>query len=281
MRNLRRHPDEVHTELRGRVAVVGRTHSPTGILLENAALLGELSGLDTVAVPVADEGEACLAAALAALPLDTAAIYLADTDPRRRQLMATDLANTGALIVTSDQMTAIALTAALLTHLGRIGVRPRVSRAVIVEPEIVPTLYPLLVTAGVGDVTWRNRANAQELEPHRFIRFTDAVIDPRQGNPAPFWEATDPGHPLLITANDPAHPMLALPGLLRAAVRSRRTARFDSGTYYACVRALIACTPPGELLPSLHDPDLTQSVTGLAVRALASRGGHRRRRDPR
>jgi malate dehydrogenase (oxaloacetate-decarboxylating) len=256
-------------------------HSPAGLLGEHAALLGELSGLDTVAVPVAGETAACLSSVSSALPPDTTAIYLTDTDPRGRRLLTADLVNTGMLIITSDQMTAIALTAALLTHLGRIGVHPRVSRAVIVEPEIVPSLYPLLVAAGIGDVTWRNPINAHDLEPHRFIRLTDAVIDPRQGRPSPLWQAAESGHPLLITANDPTHPMLVLPGLLRAALRAGRIARFDNGTYYACARALMACTSLGELLPSLHDPDLTQAVTGLAVRALAARDGHRRRYDSR
>lgn len=272
--------DALPTRPPGRVAIVdgglpGRRRPRGAVATDPAAscvaLLAALADLDSVVVPlVADGATAAATAVRSTLPPDIAAVYLTGIDPRHTDAIQHELARTLAVpVITSEQTTAIAMTVAVLNLLAQAGKSPLAGRLVIVGTSPMPTLCPLLVAVGIGDLTTWHPADSLAFPLRRIARLADAVIDP-VGDGVPLVEPpSDPDQPPLIAGGDPVYPLLALPGLLSAVLRAPARPP-DIDTFYACVLALITCTPPGELLPSLLDPDLTPTVTRIAIAALTT-----------
>ncbi|MFC0541872.1 hypothetical protein [Kutzneria chonburiensis] len=244
---------------RGRAPRVAVIVDATG---RETAEFGGLAGIDTVVMSVSD--------AERELPSDVEAVYLAGADQDCARRLQADLSAEWVIpCLTREEMTAVALAAQLLAMLARTGTEPANARVVIVESAAIPTLRPVLVAAGVGEITsWRAR-DAQTFPLRRVARGADAVIDPVGGS-TPLLDAV-PGHgrPALITVHDPAQVLLALPGLLWA-LWQVPAARPDAATFRACAHAVAACTALGHRLPDPADPELTRTVMRLAVRALAT-----------
>lgn len=261
----------------GRVAIVdgglpGRYLASGAVITDSTArcvtLLEELADLRAIVAPLIAGDTA--RAVCNALPADIAAVYLTSIDPRPADVIQAELARTRRLpVITNEQTTAIALTVAVLNLLTQAGKSPSASRLVIVESSPMPTLCPLLVAVGIGDITNWHPTDALAFPLRRIARLADAVIDPLADGVPLVEPSSDPDQPPLIAGGDPAFPLLALPGLLSAVLRAPDRPP-DIDTYHACVLALVSCTPPGELLPSLLDPDLTPTLTRLAVRALTT-----------
>lgn len=238
------------------------------VLNDYAAVLRHLAGLDAIAVPVlaGDGGE--LAACLGALPRRVGTIFLVDTDPARAATAQQVHAGPGGLpIVTDHDTTAIALTAATLTTLHRIGAAPAGSQVVISGANRQPALARLLVAAGIGDLVLWNETDAGALPLRTVVPDATAVIDLVGATASMVVDSAT----AMITPADPDLALLAAPGLLRTVLQIPHLDA-DPATrvnvHLACARALQATTPADRLVPELTDPDLTRRVTFAAARSL-------------
>ncbi|QUQ64240.1 hypothetical protein [Kutzneria sp. CA-103260] len=229
---------------------------------QDPAFTGGLAGLDVVVLSVAE--------AERQLPTDAEAVYLAGADQDcARRLQAGLSAEWAIPCLTREEMTAVALAGQLLALLIQTGTQPGAARVVIVEPTAIPSLRPVLVAAGLGEIISWHGADAQSFPLRRIARGADAVFDPFGGSSFLLEPNAGRGRPALITVDDPAQPLLALPGLLWALWQTP-AARPDARTFHACAHALAVCTALGRRLPDPFDPDLTPMVIRLAAHALAT-----------
>jgi len=241
------------------VAVLGGIGATTVKLRRYATVIEDLTGLSTMVIP-SDYG-------LRGLRLDVGAVFLARTAPDRVPRVRNSV--TGPPVITDQNTTAIALTAALLTTLSRAGRAPHASRVVIAGARTMPTLSQLMLTAGIGEVTTWNPADAFTFPLRRVAAGADAVINLVGGGGRFAW----PRHvvPAVIVPDPGRDPLLALPGLALALTRYP-DARLTVEVQHACVLALSAATPPGEQLPRRPDHTLVEQITDAATRALHPQG---------
>lgn len=240
-------PSEVLAALRSDVRLL-RDHEPIAAF--------------PVAVTIGDAGQ--LSAALRTLPAGTTAIFLARTEPNRARAAQVDLARTSTMPVITEQDTAgMALTAALLVTLRRLGAAPQASRVVVAGSRTLP----LLTAAGIADIASWNEADAATFPLPAVARDATAVVD--------LVGATGslPPTEVPVLVPDPVGHLLALPGVLRA-LRETPAAGFAADPLYrldvhrACACALVSLTPVDRVLPDLADPDLTDTVARAATEAL-------------
>lgn len=237
------------------VAVVGGIGATTAVLRRYAAIVEDQAGLPT-RVTASDYG-------LHTLPPDTGAVLLVRAAPERAQRARNSVV--GVPVVTDQDTTAIALTAALLTTLTRAGRTPQTSRVVIAGANTMPMLNPVLLTAGIRDITTWNPADALAFPLRRIAADADAVINLVGGGGRFAW----PRHaaPAVIVPDPARDPVLALPGLLQA-LAGHPHARLTPDVQHACAAALSAATPPGEQVPRRADESLTRQIADAATHAL-------------
>jgi len=228
------------------------------LLRDDAAGLQARGGIATRAVPLnADED---LATRLCALP--AAVIFLTHTDPARSRAAARAVREAGGpIVVTEADTTMIALTAALLTTIGRAGHTPASARVVLAGSAAMPDLCPLLIAVGVGDITSWNAADAAVFPLHGLARHADAVID---------LLGAEHGRAPAVLSPEPGYRLLAAPGLLAALARYP-AAVLDFDVLRACALSLAAATGRDQLVPDLDDPDLAGEISSGVLRALAHR----------
>lgn len=241
------------------VAVVGGIGATTVMLRRYATLIEDLAGLSTRVIP-SDYG-------LRGLRLDVDAVFLARTAPDRVLRVRNSVA--GPPVITDQDTTAIALTAALLTTLTRADRAPHASRVVIAGAHTMPTLCPLLLAAGIGDITTWNPADAFAFPLRRVAAGADAVINLVGGGGRFAWPRLT--SPAVIVPDPGRDPLLALPGLARAFAR-HPGARLTVEIQHACALALAAATPPGEQLPRRPDHTLVEQIADATTRALHPQG---------
>lgn len=274
--NVRR---EVPGHLSGAVAVVsdgsGLRHrgravdsaSVYPVLADYATLIGDLTGLPAHPIAVTATDAEQLATSLRSLPVDIGAIFLTNTDPARARAAQRALREVGGLPVITDQdTTAIALAASVHTTLARAEHAPSVSQVVIAGAEHMPVLVPLLMAVGVGDIISWNEADAHNFPLYRVARRADVVVD-LLGGARERAEIAEGSRRAVIGSDDPGCHLLALPGLLTAVVRTPEPV-LDVALYRVCALALAACTPPGQLVPTLGDPAVTDHVARAATHTL-------------
>lgn len=202
-------------------------------------------------------------------PRGVDAVYLGGVDQiRARQLKAEFMARAAIPCLTREEMTAVGLAGRLLVLLARIGRPPASARVVIVESTAIPTLCPLLLAIGVGDIVSWEPTDALSYPLRRITHRRDAVIDPLGGGVPVVLPTTEEGQPPLLAADDPAYPLLALPGLVHA-LFSKPGSRSDFDVLRACAHALAARTRNGRWVPDQDDPELSPTVFAMASRALA------------
>ncbi|QUQ64227.1 hypothetical protein [Kutzneria sp. CA-103260] len=202
-------------------------------------------------------------------PRDVDAVYLCGLDQARaRRLKAEFGAVWGVPCVTREEMTAVGLAGRLLVLLARVGRRAASARVVIVESTAIPTLCPLLLAVGIGDIVSWEPTDALSYPLRRITYHADAVIDPVSGGVPIVEPSSQEGQPPLIAADDPAYPLLALPGLLRA-LQAKPGATADFDVLRACAYALAARTENTRWLPDLNDPELTPTVSRMVARVLS------------
>ncbi|MBP2328800.1 malate dehydrogenase (oxaloacetate-decarboxylating) [Kibdelosporangium banguiense] len=238
------------------------------LLHEYSALIRDVAGLPTVVMPFEAGTPRQLHATLGGLPSTVGAVFLPHVAPGHAHVARLAAGETP--VVTDHNTAAIALIAALLTTLTRAGRPLTSSRVVIAGANTMPMLSPLLVTAGVGDITTWNRDDAVAFPLHRVAAGSDAVIDLLGGITEAFGTLVEPA---VITRDDPRTVLLALPGLLRALTQVPN-ARLDVEVYHACALALVMATPSDERLPQGPDRALTRQVADAATRTLHQPARH-------
>ena len=168
--------------------------------------------------------------------------------------MQQDLHGSKGLPVLTDQdATAIALTAAVLSAVADGGPRaPVQGKVVVAGAHYLPILPALLAAAGVADITVMYGAGA-------VVDLVGALPD---------WVAEDRHSTTAVITRGGARtaPCVAA-GLLRAAVRDPDTT-FDIATYLAAARALTTAPPPDLPLTQRKAHVLTNDVAD-AIRSLA------------
>lgn len=237
------------------VAVVGGLGATTATLRRYAATIEEQAELPTRVI-ASDFG-------LHDLAPDTGAVVLVRAAPARARQVRDVI--TGVPLLTDQDTTAIALTAALLTTLGRAGRTPQSSRVVIAGADTMPMLCPLLLAAGFRDITTWKPADALAFPLLRVAAQADAVVNLVGGGGRFAW----PRHaaPAVIVPDPARDPLLALPGLLRG-LRQHTRGELTTWVQLACAHVLSDATPPGEQLPRRPGRVLTQNIADATALAL-------------
>ena len=239
----------------GVVAVVGGIGATTAVLRRYATAVEEQAGLPTRVI-ASDYS-------LHSLPPGTSAVLLVRATPERAQKARDSII--GVPVLTDQDTTAVALTAALLTTLTRAGRALQTSRVVVAGANTMPLLNPVLLTAGIRDITTWNPADALAFPLRRIAANADAVINLVGGGGRFAW----PRHtaPAVIVPDPARDPVLALPGLLRALTRHPQV-RLTPEIQHACAVVLSAATAPGEQVPRRCDETLTRQIADAATDAL-------------
>ncbi|MFJ8962706.1 hypothetical protein ACIRG5_25270 [Lentzea sp. NPDC102401] len=229
-------------------------------LRDLAAALRSLADLDAVVVPVATHGELQLGETLRRLPEEIGAIFLTHTDPVRAcaAQRAPDGAG-GRLVVTDQDMTAVVLTAAVLTVARRAGTSPGECRVTIIGADLLPGLRRLLATAGFTDVALWSPADHRH-DPGRATAVIDLLGSVRLL-----------GRGALIRRGG-VSALLALPGLLSAALDADARV-IPAEVHLACARGVASVTPSNRLLPCRTDARLVRAVAEAAREALVTSSG--------
>ncbi len=234
------------------------------------AVIEDLASLPVHALPLDSDQPEEAQAALRALPRETGVLFL----PHVREAFAsTARALTSGIPVLTDQdTTAIALAASLLTTLSRSGRACGASKAVVIGADAMPSLRPLLMAVGIGDITTWNPADAITFPLRRVVAGADVVVDLLSRTAGLGVFPADDG-PVVIAPDRDRDPLLALPGLLRALAQTSGAA-LDVEVHHACALALVEATRPHELLPPWPDPVLTVRVAAAATEALHQPAHH-------
>lgn len=230
------------------------------IVREFAEHLGALAHVPVRPVTVGAADAAQLAAGIRALPADVGPVLVTHADLERTRRVQQELRDSGLPLVLTDQdATAIALTAAVL---AAVADRPRARRAgkvVVAGAQHLPTLAPLLVAAGIADITTWNVADAVAFPLQHVVYGADAVVDLLGALPS--WVAEDRHAEIaLITRGSALTAPCAAAGLLRAALLDPETT-FDLATYCAAARALTSASAADRPLTQRNAQDLTDHVT--------------------
>lgn len=212
--------------------VLSFLHSQRLWLREHAGV-----GVARHAVTAADAAQ--LTAALRSLPPETAAIFLTRTEPERARAVQREFAAAGSVaVVTDHDATAIAVAAAVLITLKRIGVTPGESQVVIAGAQTLPVLPPLVMAAGVADLLSWNQADAIGFPLASVAREATAVIDLLGAAPTTLTPAFA-DTPVPVIAPDEVTALVAAAGLLRA-LAATRPRSFGADPYHD-VNVYLAC----------------------------------------
>ena len=182
------------------------------------------------------------------------AVFLTRTDPARARTVQRLVEQAGGPpVLTAEDATAIALTAAALDYLHRLGRDPSHSRIVIAAAVRMPILSALLIAVGVPDITLWNTADAMWYSLRRAARDADVVIDLSRNDhddttdPAEDREAAefdlDRPEGSVITRRGLDSRALAAPGLLRALVEQPRSPLLGLRMYGICAATLAHAAP--------------------------------------
>jgi malate dehydrogenase (oxaloacetate-decarboxylating) len=243
-------------------AFVDRGIPLTSVLRQEATLIQDLAGLSTRVISLDPDGSQRIQEVLDHLPSEVGAVFLTHTESHRALEAQSAVSRP---VVTDQDTTAIALSVALLTTLGRRGRAPQASRVVIAGAQSMPILCPLLMVAGLGDITSWNPGDAVAFPLHRIAAGTDAVIDVVGATNLSGSSATA-AEPAVITPDEAVHSLLALPGLLRVLTQIPN-AQLDVEVYLTCALALVMATPPDEDLPH-SDHALADRIVDAVATAL-------------
>jgi hypothetical protein len=248
-------------------------------LAEDADVIQGLARVPTVVVTAAgDDTAPRFAAQIHDLPDRVAAVFVTRTDPSRARTVQRLVEQAGGPpVLTDEDATAIALTAATLVYLRRLGRDPYRSRVLIADAIRMPILSPLLLATGLPDITLWNNADATWFPLHRAARDADVVIDLQRdnhldhrqhGGPGPIGLSLDRPEGSVITHHGLDGRALTAPGLLRAVTdhHSAGTLPLSIGIYRVCAQAVAHATPPRRLL---HDQPHERTVPAAATDSIA------------
>ena len=254
----------------------------TSVLLQIAALVNELAGDPAHVVPwrdddgrLADEGAHRDEAAAHESEAGRVAVVIV---PATRVPLIRRSADAGPIVVvTDDDLATVLLAAKTLTALARAGHPSAAGRVVLGGAGRLPNLCPLLMAAGIGDLTMWNQRNAAVTALPDVAYGAHVVIDLIAGWPArhggratPQTCSTEPTEPVVIKPDYDRSRHLLLPGLVRALARNP-TAEVKIDVLHACVLALVDATSPDRDLPDTGSLALTETVAAYAGRILSEK----------
>lgn len=230
-------------------------------LADDAAVIEGVGGVRAVPI-VVPMGEADqLAARLQELSDDVAAVFLTRTETRRARAAQRRLEEVGGRsVLTEEAVSAIALTAAGLTYLQRIGRGPGGARVLIAGADGMPILAPMLMGSGIHEVSLWNPTDEYWFPLHRAARDADVVIDLRRDTRLDALAEDRPEGSVLAVAGSDAATAVA-PGMLRA------LAQYPPGVielgveqYCGCAYAMAAATPATARRQGVCGPRLADAV---------------------
>lgn len=233
------------SDARGRSRAAVRTG-----LLTAAVSLRERVGIKATARLVHADSAQELITELHGLSRDNSAIYLVGTDSVRGRVAQVALSGT-LPVITDRQTLAVVTLAATLTILTRAGVDLADGQLLIVGAERDRLVAQLGVAAGIGEINSWGLDDAHSFPLRALAHRATVVIDLL--GPAERGHMTrirEPGD-RVVTVDDPTIALLALPGLIAAAVTAGRPP--DHTACLAWARALAERTPPDRILPTLTD----------------------------
>jgi len=214
-----------------------------------------------VTVEAADAAQ--LAAGIRALPADVGPVLLTHADLERTRVVQQDLRGSGVPLVLTDQdATAIALTAAVLAAVADRPTALRIGKVVVAGAQYLPILAPLLVAADVADITTWNASDAVAFPLQHVVYGADAVVD--LVGALPGWVAKGRHAEIVVITRGFARTApCAAAGLLRAALNDPAVT-FDLATYRAAAQALISALTVERPLTQQNARVLTGRVTDAA-----------------
>lgn len=233
------------------------------------AALRDYSGRGAFPLRVArDDGR--LTPAFTKLPAEAGAVFLANADPAQAHSPQQTLRNVpGVPVVTDQETSAVALTAALLASVSRAGRRPGASRVVVVEADTLPVLHPLLAAAGFVDLVQWPQADGDAVPLKVLAQGASAVVDLSGDGRGTAAVENAESDCAVIAPDDPLGLLLPVPGLMRSVLdfpgiltASDLSTRVE--LYCACAYSLAAAAPPDGLLPELADPAVPRNVAQAA-----------------
>lgn len=253
-------------------------------LAGDADVIQRLARVPTV-VLTANEGDTApaFAAQVLQLPAPVAAIYVTRTDPSRARVVQRLVEQAdGPPVLTDEDATAIALTAAAMVYLRRLGRDPQRSRILIAAAIRMPILSPLLLAAGFPDITLWNIPDGAWFPLHRAARDADVVIDFSRedtlGDPAGTVGGgtveldLDRPEGSVITRHRLDSRTLVAPGLLRAVAEHPAGALpFGLDVYQACADVVARALPPR---PRARDPFPAGPIPAAAAQTVADAIAH-------
>jgi malate dehydrogenase (oxaloacetate-decarboxylating) len=241
-------------------------------LADDVAVLERLARVPVIAHRVTQPDVEEFVTLIGQLPDSVAAVFVTRTDPVRARVVQRRVGQAGGPPVLSDEDTsAIALTAATLAYLRRIGRDPLGARILVADASSMPNLTPLLIVTGFPDITMWNSADAPRFPLSRAARDADAVLDPLPHATDAAGLAIDRPEGSVISCNGLDDRFLAAPGLLRALVEHPPgTFALDVGLYQICASAVAAATPR-RYRPTdrLHDRGIADAIAAALHRAAA------------
>lgn len=254
----------------------GRWGRPIGsALADDVAVLERLARVPVIAHGVTEPDVEEFVTLIGQLPSSVAAVFVTRTDPARARVVQRRVEQAGGPPVLSDEDTsAIALTAATLVYLRRIDRDPLGARILVADASSMPILTPLLIVTGFPDITMWNSADAPRFPLSRATRDADVVLDPLPCATDATGLAIDRPEGSVISCNGLDDRFLAAPGLLRALVEHPPgTFDLDVGLYQICAETVAAATPrrhrPTDLL---RDRGIADAIAAALHRAAARAG---------
>lgn len=288
-RGAQPHPDRPVGTTRRWIAIVGDGTAPGGTgapepreqtietaLTADAQLIRRLACIPTVSLALTPwETAPRVAERIQQLRGHAAAVFVTRTDtPRARTVRRLVEQGGGPPVLTVEDATAIALSAAALAYLRRLGRDPSRSRILIAAAVQMPILSALLAGVGFPDITLWNTVDGVWFPLRRAARDADVVIDLSReahdgtADPAAGGEATeldlDRPEGSVITRRGLDSRTLAAPGLLRALAEQPGSPPLGLRIYAACAATLAHTAPPRGGLYRRPDGSPTPGAAAMA-----------------
>ncbi|OLT18858.1 hypothetical protein BJF78_11755 [Pseudonocardia sp. CNS-139] len=175
-------------------------------------------------------------------------------------------------MLTEEDTTAVALTAAALAYLRRIGLRPASARVLVVGAARMPVLTPVLMGCGMHEVSMWNQTDQQWFPLHRAVRDADVVLDLLRSDELGRLAPDRPDGSILGVGL--AHgPSVAAPGMLRAlAEQPPGTMGVGIEQYCDCAQAVaVAVATRNRPWRPPRDPHISHAVADALRRSTGRR----------
>jgi len=232
-----------------------------------AALVRDRTSVRVGHLLLAHRGADAVATRIAGLPVSVSAAFavgMSQSQSACMQLKAATL--DGPLVISEFDIVAAVLCAAAINTLRRHKVAPRLGRIVVMNPEALPRLQPLLRTAGIATLTIWNDHDAGGDRLRKVMAHHDVLID-LAGTAPP---TAAPGRTLTLPGQAFDYGSLVLLGLLSALSRYH-AASLTIDILEACARAVAAIAPPARILPAMTERLLVPTVASQVARVLGAR----------